>query len=155
MKKCYEIINRKEALDFVKQHKKKGHKIVFTNGCFDIIHRGHIELLKKAKEYGDILIVAINTDDSVRRLKGNNRPINTCEDRAFVLNALLFVDAVTSFEEDTPFEILNEIKPDVLVKGGDYKIEEVVGRDIVEKVIIIPFVKGYSTSNTIAAIQPL
>lgn len=147
------ILNRKNVRNFVEHHKKKGHKIVFTNGCFDIIHRGHIELLKKAGEYGDILIVAINTDDSVKRLKGDNRPINTCEDRAFVLNAIMFVDAVTSFEEDTPFEILNEIKPDVLVKGGDYKPEEVVGRDIVEKVVIIPFVKGYSTSNIITSSQ--
>jgi len=153
-KKCFELMQNHDAFEFVKKHQKNGEKVVFTNGCFDILHRGHVELLKKARELGDVLIVAINSDDSVKRLKGEKRPINNVYDRAYVLNALKYVDAVTYFEEDTPYEILKALRPDVLVKGGDYKPVEVVGRDIVEKVVIIPFVKGYSTTKTINKVVP-
>ncbi len=126
-------------------------KIVFTNGCFDLLHRGHVEYLSFAKTQGDVLIVAVNSDDSVRRLKGEGRPVNNLEDRMTVLSALEMVDYVTFFEEDTPYEIISKLKPHIIVKGGDYKPEEVVGKDVVEsyggKVVIAPFVKGYSTTD--------
>lgn len=120
--------------------------MIFTNGCFDILHRGHIHLLTEARNLGDWLVVAINDDKSVRRLKGENRPINTLEDRTVVLNALECVDRVIPFtgEEDL-LEIINEIKPDLLVKGGDYKAKEIVGSEMV-KVKIIPYLDGHSTS---------
>ena len=132
-------------------------KIVFTNGCFDIIHRGHVEYLSKAKSYGDILIVGLNSDVSVNKLKGKSRPFINEEDRAFILSSLKAVDAVVRFNEDTPHTIISKIIPDVLVKGGDYKIEEIVGRDTVEqnggKVVTIQFMKGYSTSILIEKIK--
>jgi len=111
--------------------RKAGYKIVFTNGCFDIIHRGHVELLKFARSLGDVLVVGLNDDESVRRLKGKNRPINTLEDRAFVLLSIRWVDFVVPFSEDTPERIIREISPDVLVKGGDYRIEDIAGADFV------------------------
>lgn len=133
--------------------KKKGKKIVFTNGCFDILHLGHVSYLKRARELGDYLVLALNTDDSVKKLKGPTRPINNQNDRALVINELKSIDFVTFFSEDTPYEIINHIKPDIITKGGDYNPEQVVGKDIVEsyggKVEIIPFVDGKSTSNII------
>lgn len=128
-------------------------KIVFTNGCFDILHRGHVEYLAQAAGLGDILIIGLNSDDSVRRLKGENRPLQDEEGRAMILSALSFVNHVVLFDEDTPYELIKEIKPDVLVKGADYKEDEIVGADIVKsgggEVITIDFIAGYSTSTII------
>lgn len=136
-------------LECKKQHKK----IVFTNGCFDILHAGHVTYLKKAKRLGDVLVVGINTDASVKRLKGAERPINNIDARVLVLSALDFVDYVIPFDEDTPDELIKCVSPDVLVKGGDYNINEIAGRDIVESkgglVITIPLVEGISTTNIV------
>jgi len=125
--------------------------VVFTNGCFDVIHRGHVEYLYFAKSLGDLLVVAVNSDDSVKRLKGEGRPINKLEDRMTVLAALEMVDYVVPFDEDTPYEVIKLLRPDIIVKGGDYKPEEVVGKDIVEsyggKVVIAPYIRGYSTTE--------
>ena len=132
--------------------KKSGKKIVFTNGCFDLIHAGHVRTFQKAKTFGDILIVAINTDVSVRKLKGKNRPIVDQQNRAKVLAALESVDFVTFFSENTPLEILELLRPDVLVKGADYKLNEIVGRQYVKKVKRIAMVKGISTSFIISKI---
>ena len=127
--------------------------IVFTNGCFDLLHRGHVEYLDAARRLGDALIVGVNTDDSVRRLKGSDRPLTMLSDRALVLASLECVDAVTAFGADTPLELIRALLPDVLVKGGDYTPETVVGRDDVEaaggRVVIIPLVPGRSTTGTI------
>ena len=129
------------------------HRLVFTNGCFDIVHRGHVEVLSRARELGDRLIVGLNSDDSVRRLKGPGRPLQPELDRAACLAGLEAVDAVVVFEEDTPAELIKELQPDVLVKGGDYLPEDVVGRDTVEarggQLVIIPFIQGFSTSELI------
>ena len=132
--------------------KKSGKKIVFTNGCFDLIHAGHVRTFQKAKTFGDILIVAINTDVSVRKIKGKNRPIVDQQNRAKVLAALESVDFVTFFSENTPLEILELLRPDVLVKGADYKLNEIVGRQYVKKVKRIAMVKGISTSFIISKI---
>ena len=132
-------------------------KIVFTNGCFDILHVGHVRYLKQASELGDILVVGLNNDDSVKRLKGVDRPVNSEKDRAELLTALGFVDYVVVFDEDTPYNLIKAIQPDVLVKGGDYKPEDVVGKDIVESrggiVQILPFVEGKSTTGIINKIN--
>lgn len=136
---------------FREEHKDK--KIVFTNGCFDILHVGHIRYMQDASKLGDIFVVGLNSDDSVKRLKGPTRPINCEEDRAELLCALGFVDYVVIFEEDTPYELIKTIQPDVLVKGGDYLPDEVVGKDIVEerggKLVLIPITEGKSTTNII------
>ena len=125
-------------------------KIVFTNGCFDILHLGHIDYLSKAKDEGNILIIGLNTDNSVRRLKGKNRPITDENSRAMILASLQFVDVVVLFDEDTPYELIKFVQPDVLVKGSDYKPEDIVGYDIVKakngKVVTIDFLDGYSTT---------
>ena len=131
--------------------REQGLKIVFTNGCFDILHRGHVEYLSKASDMGDVLVVGLNTDASVKRLKGEGRPINDQKARALVLASLSFVDAVVLFDEDTPYELIKAIRPDVLVKGADYKPLEIVGYDIVTsyggKVETVPLVEGYSTTS--------
>jgi D-glycero-beta-D-manno-heptose 1-phosphate adenylyltransferase len=136
-----------------------GKKIVFTNGCFDILHHGHLDLLAKAADLGNILLLGLNTDASVKRLKGEERPVNHEQDRAFQLASLLCVDAVCFFDEDTPAEIIAKIKPDVLVKGGDYSLDTIVGaKEIIAgggSVEIIPFVQGYSTSALIDRIKKL
>jgi len=120
--------------------------IVFTNGCFDILHRGHLEYLKESKSLGSKLIVGINSDESVKRLKGKPRPINNQFDRKALLEELRCVDEVIIFNEDTPYELIKRISPDIITKGGDYKVEEVVGHDLVQT-IIIPFRTGYSSSD--------
>lgn len=131
--------------------------LVFTNGCFDILHLGHIDYLGKAADLGDKLIVGLNTDTSVQRLKGDSRPINKQSARAQMLAALSFVDAVILFEEDTPYELIRSIQPNILVKGADYTIEEIVGHDIViakgGKVIPIDLLAGYSTTQLIEKLQ--
>jgi rfaE bifunctional protein nucleotidyltransferase chain/domain len=132
-------------------------KLVFTNGVFDILHRGHVEYLYAARALGDELVVAINTDASVRRLKGADRPINIDEDRAIVLAGLGCVDYVTFFADDTPLQLLTALLPDVLVKGGDYTPDTIVGRDEVEgaggQVVVIPLVEGRSTTGTVKKIR--
>ncbi|EAI4828352.1 D-glycero-beta-D-manno-heptose-7-phosphate kinase [Campylobacter lari] len=124
-------------------------KIVFTNGCFDIMHYGHIKYLEKAKKLGDILVVGLNSDESVKRLKGNSRPINLEFQRACMLASMYFVDYVVIFNEDTPYELIEFLKPDVIVKGADYKDKEVVGSNLVKKVELIDFEDGFSTTNII------
>ena len=137
--------------------KKKGKKIIFTNGCFDILHTGHVKLLEKAKSLGDVLVVAINTDRSVKTIKGRRRPVNSEKDRAIVLSALGFVDFVTFFDEPDPGKIIKQLDPDVLVKGGDWKKGKIIGADYVKsrggKVYSLPLIKGYSTSRFIANIE--
>lgn len=149
--------NWKEISEIVHDLKKQGKEIVFTNGCFDILHAGHIQYLMNAKEMGNILIIGLNSDASVKKLKGENRPINNEYDRAFVLSALSMVDYVVIFDQDTPYDIINLIMPDFLVKGGDWKIKDIVGADIVEAsggvVRSLPFKQGYSTSAIIAKLQ--
>jgi D-beta-D-heptose 7-phosphate kinase/D-beta-D-heptose 1-phosphate adenosyltransferase len=137
----------------VERLKKLGKKIVFTNGCFDILHRGHVSYLDTAKSFGDVLILGLNSDASVKRLKGESRPINQEEDRAFVLAGLQSVDFVTIFDEDTPYNLIKMIEPDILVKGGDYEGKEVVGSDIATEVKLVQFVDGRSTTKTINRIQ--
>jgi len=145
--KSFEQVER-----IAKRLKEQKRKIVFTNGCFDILHRGHATYLQKAKELGDILILGLNSDESIRRLKGEGRPINNLEDRAFLIGALESVDFVAPFGEDTPYELIKLIKPNILVKGADYKDKEVVGSDIVDEVVLIDFVAGKSTTNLIGKI---
>lgn len=138
------------------QFREKRASVVFTNGCFDIVHRGHIEYLLRAKALGDVLIVGINTDDSVRRIKGEKRPIVPASDRAFVVANLSPVDFVCTFGEDTPFRLIEEIVPDILVKGADWKVDDIVGKDVVEaaggRVETIEFIPNRSTSNIIERI---
>jgi D-beta-D-heptose 7-phosphate kinase/D-beta-D-heptose 1-phosphate adenosyltransferase len=136
----------------IAQLKKQHRKIVFTNGCFDLLHLGHVELFQKAKTYGDILVVAINSDASLKRLKGPGRPLVSQENRSKVLAALEAVDFVTVFDEDTPYEVIAALLPDVLVKGGDYKLNEIVGREFVKKVVRFPIVEGNSTTALIKKI---
>ena len=132
-------------------------KVVFTNGCFDILHKGHVSYLNEAKSLGDILVIGLNSDQSVKRLKGESRPINDENDRKFLLENLKAVDFVFIFEEDTPYNLIKEVKPNVLVKGGDWKPEEIVGSDIVQslggEVRSLSFIQGHSTTNTINKIQ--
>ena len=148
---------RIQTIDKVRRWKESGEKIVFTNGCFDILHAGHIHLLTEAKNLGDRLLIGLNSDQSVQNLKGPDRPLNPEYARASVLESLSMVDGVTIFQEDTPHELVKEIIPHVLVKGGDYSIENVVGADTVRasggEVVLIPILKGYSTSDLITRIR--
>ncbi len=130
-----------------------GKKIVFTNGCFDILHVGHVKYLEEARSYGDVLILGLNADSSVKKLKGESRPINNQDDRAYILASLESVDYVVIFEEETPYELIKLIKPHVLVKGGDYEGKDVVGQDIADELKLVKFVDGKSTTNTIKRIQ--
>ena len=142
-----------ELNQILSDHRANGRKVVFTNGVFDLMHPGHVRYLRAARKMGDLLVVAINSDDSVRRLKGPGRPILPQNERGKILAALEMVDYVTLFEEDTPQAIIELLRPDILVKGGDYKLHEIVGRDFVEsiggKVVAIPFVEGMSSTNII------
>ncbi|MDB4947631.1 MAG: cytidylyltransferase [Gemmatimonadetes bacterium] len=143
------IVTRDELL--ARLGRPRTAKVVFTNGCFDLLHRGHVEYLAAARAFGDALVVGLNSDDSVRRLKGPTRPVNPEDDRAVVLAALASVDAVTVFDEDTPRELIAALLPDVLVKGGDYTVDTVVGaREVIEaggRVVIAPLVPGRSTTS--------
>jgi len=144
------LVKFTKILDYLRKSKKK---IIFTNGCFDILHLGHVKYLEKAKKLGDVLIVGVNSDDSVSRLKGKNRPVNRINDRCCVLASLKSVDYVIPFSEDTPIELIRTIVPDILVKGGDYKDREVIGEKIARKLVLIDFEEGKSTSNIISKIQ--
>jgi len=144
------LVKFTKILDYLRKSKKK---IIFTNGCFDILHLGHVKYLEKAKKLGDVLIVGVNSDDSVSRLKGKNRPVNRINDRCCVLASLKSVDYVIPFSEDTPIELIRTIVPDILVKGGDYKDREVIGEKIARELVLIDFEEGKSTSNIISKIQ--
>ena len=150
------VLELEELKKIIGLSKSSDKKVIFTNGCFDIIHGGHIEFLQKAKSLGDILVVGLNTDESVRNLKGKGRPIKTEQERANILSALKFIDYITLFNEVTPEKLIREIRPDILVKGNDYKIDEVVGREIVEgygaHVELIPILEGHSTTMTLEKI---
>ena len=151
------IKTREEIKKIRVQLKSEGKKVVFTNGVFDLIHSGHVDYLVKAKEMGDVLILALNSDSSVKRIKGNKRPILEQNERAFIVSNLKPVDYVTFFEEDTPAEIINDVIPDVLVKGADWAIDKIVGREVVEanggEVKNIKFINEQSTSNIIKIIK--
>jgi len=150
------VLTLEELKKLVSLAKSTAKTVVFTNGCFDLIHGGHIEFLQKAKSLGDILVIGLNSDASVRSLKGDGRPIKSQKERANILSALKYVDYITIFDESTPEHLIGEIRPDILVKGDDYNIDEVVGREIVEgygaRVELIPIVKGLSTTNTVEQI---
>jgi rfaE bifunctional protein nucleotidyltransferase chain/domain len=147
----HKILNRGELKKKLNELKAKGQKIVFTNGCFDIIHAGHIRYLREAKKLGDILVVGLNSDSSVKKLKPL-RPINSEKERAEVLASLEMVDFVTVFHEETPYKLIKLLNPHVLVKGGDWKIKDIVGADIVPEVYSLPYVEGFSTSGIIERI---
>ena len=143
----------KEAENTLSLWRFKDDKIVFTNGCFDILHKGHIEYLAKAASLGTKLVIGLNTDASVKRLKGDSRPVNDENARALLLASLVFVDKVILFDTDTPRDLIDFVQPDVLIKGGDYKPEEIVGYDIVKakggEIVTLDFVEGYSTTSLI------
>ena len=153
-------MNELKTIDEIKSIRKKlkseNKKVVFTNGCFDLIHAGHIDYLSKAKAMGDILIVGLNSDASIKRIKGDKRPILKEDERAFIISNLKPVDYITIFEEDTPAELIEEIIPDILVKGADWSIENIIGREVVEanggEVKTIEFINDQSTSKIIKSI---
>ncbi len=144
------IVCRKDLKELILKWRNANERIVFTNGCFDLLHLGHVDYLAKAKDLGERLIIGVNTDSSVKRLKGEHRPLQDKNSRLHILAALQSVDAVVLFDEDTPYELIKEIEPDILVKGADYKIENIVGYDIVVSrggsVQTIEFIEGYSTT---------
>jgi D-beta-D-heptose 7-phosphate kinase/D-beta-D-heptose 1-phosphate adenosyltransferase len=154
-----EVLDRAEARRFRETAREHGRSVVFTNGCFDLLHRGHVDLLHRARELGDALMVGLNDDASVRRLKGEGRPLVPVGDRAVILCALADVDAVVVFSEDTPLELIRELVPDVLVKGADYAPEEVVGGDVVRaaggRVEVVPLTPGRSTTGLLARLDRL
>ncbi len=147
------IKTREEIVEIANDLRKRNKKIVFTNGCFDVLHLGHVKYLEKAKSFGDVLIVGVNADASVKRLKGKERPINPEYDRAYLLASLNMVDYVVVFEEDTPYDLIQAISPEILVKGGDYEGKEVVGSNLVKEVRLVSFVEGKSTTNIIKKIK--
>lgn len=151
------IIKRSELAKEIRKWREEQKVIVFTNGCFDIIHRGHVEYLNKAKSLGDILILGLNSDTSVKKLKGADRPYVSEQDRAYIMSQMVPVDVVSIFNEETPLNLIKTVMPDVLVKGGDYTPDTIVGRKEVEqnggKVVAIPLVKGRSTTGLIEKIK--
>lgn len=153
------IVSLEEAIKRAEDWQKEGKKIVFTNGCFDIVHLGHIDYLEKARNLGDKLILGLNTDASVKRLKGETRPVVNEYARSRMMAAFEFIDAVILFDEPTPLEVIQEIQPDILVKGDDYAVETIVGADFVMgkggEVKTIPLVKGYSTTSLIEKIKQI
>ncbi len=146
-------ISLKKLIYEVKILRSKGKKIVFTNGCFDIIHAGHIKLLERCRKLGDVVIVGLNSDKSIKRLKGENRPLNRLSDRLKVLSAIEYVDFIVIFGKDTPYHIIKAIKPDFLVKGSDYKVDEIVGREFAGRVVRVKLLDGRSTTNIIKSIE--
>jgi rfaE bifunctional protein nucleotidyltransferase chain/domain len=161
MSHLYKINSKIFSLDDLKNQvnawKQTGEDVVFTNGCFDIIHRGHIEVLAQTADLGDRLIIGLNSDTSIRKLKGEDRPIIDEQARSILLAAISFVDAVILFSEDTPINLISTLLPDVLAKGGDYEIDTIVGHEIVQnnggKVILVPFVDGFSSTTIIEKIK--
>jgi D-beta-D-heptose 7-phosphate kinase/D-beta-D-heptose 1-phosphate adenosyltransferase len=153
------ILERNALSNELEELRKKGKKIAFTNGCFDILHVGHVRYLREAKKTADVLVLALNSDSSVRSIKGEKRPLMNENERAEMLAALEFVDFITIFEELTPLELINCLKPDILIKGGDWPEEKVVGREEVKKwggrVAIIPEIEGKSTTNIVEKIKKL
>ena len=153
------ILERTALKDKLEELRKKGKKIAFTNGCFDILHVGHVRYLREAKKTADVLVLALNSDSSVRSLKGEKRPLMNEKERAEILAALECIDFVTIFQELTPLELINYLKPDILIKGGDWPEEKVVGREEIKKwggrVSIIPEVEGKSTTNIVEKIKKL
>ncbi len=154
----HDIISIENSAAFIRSVREAGKsRIVFTNGCFDILHRGHVELLEQARALGDFLLLGLNSDTSVRRLKGEERPLVNEQDRAYILSRLEAVDTVCLFDEDTPLELIRNIKPDILVKGGDYTLETIVGHEIVQayggRVMTIPLISGRSTTNILNKIK--
>ncbi len=151
------VMTEEQLLIAIADARSQGEKVVFTNGCFDIVHAGHVGYLDSARKQGDRLIVAVNSDESVRRLKGNGRPINSCDRRMAVLAALEAVDWVVSFAGDTPEDLLRSLRPDVLVKGGDYSVDQVVGAEMVEGwggvVRVLDFVENVSTTRIVEKIR--
>ena len=153
----HKIFRYKKLISKVDSWKESGDKIVFTNGCFDIIHKGHIELLARSADLGEKLIVGLNSDNSIQKIKGKSRPIIDEDSRALLLAALSFVDAVILFSEETPIKLITDIKPDILAKGGDYEKKSIIGHDIIKKnggeVILIPYIDGFSSTNIINKIK--
>jgi rfaE bifunctional protein nucleotidyltransferase chain/domain len=153
------ILNLDKGIDIINDWKNKGLIIVFTNGCFDILHPGHLDYLEKSRDLGDKLVIGLNTDRSVKQLKGPGRPINNESIRARMLAALAFVDAVIAFDEETPLELIRLVKPDILIKGNDYSIENIAGSDFVMeiggKVETIKLLEGYSTTALIEKIKKI
>jgi len=153
------ILERNALQDKLEELRKKGKKIAFTNGCFDILHVGHVRYLREAKKTADVLVLALNSDSSVRSLKGKERPLVPEKERAEIIAALEFIDFVTIFPESTPLELINYLKPDILIKGGDWAEEAVVGREEIKdwggRVTIIPEVEGKSTTNIVEKIKNL
>ena len=151
------IYNLETLTNQLEQWKVTGNKVVFTNGCFDIIHRGHIEVLARTADLGDKLVIGLNSDQSIQKIKGKDRPIIDEQSRAILLAALSFVDAIVLFSEDTPLKLISALLPDVLAKGGDYEIETIVGHKIVKqnggKVKLVPFVDGFSSTTIIDKIK--
>ncbi|MDG1847635.1 MAG: D-glycero-beta-D-manno-heptose 1-phosphate adenylyltransferase, partial [Candidatus Marinimicrobia bacterium] len=147
------IKKKDEIASLCNDLKLKGKKIVFTNGCFDLLHSGHVSYLEAAKKFGDILVIGVNSDQSVKSLKGKDRPINEESERAYILAALEVVDYVVIFEEETPYELIKLIQPNTLVKGGDYKGKEIVGEDIADELKLVEFIKGKSSTKTIKRIK--
>ena len=151
------IYSLTDLVEKLKMWRKSGEKIVFTNGCFDLVHRGHVEMLANTADLGDRLVIGLNTDISIKNLKGENRPVVDEYSRSILLASLQFTDAIVLFSENTPQKIIETIIPDVLAKGGDYNLEEIVGYDVVTQnggdVIRVPFIDGYSTSNLIHKIK--
>jgi rfaE bifunctional protein nucleotidyltransferase chain/domain len=148
------ILNWNEVKEIVNKLRVGGKKIVFTNGCFDIIHIGHVRYLKEAKALGDVLVIGLNSDKSVSSIK-SNRPINPQNHRAEVLSSLEMVDYVVLFDEETPYDLIKSIRPDILVKGGDWKKEEIVGSDIAKETYSLPYTEGASTTGIIEKIKRL
>ena len=151
------IFNIKNLSQIINEWRLNGDKIVFTNGCFDLIHLGHLEILARSADLGDKLIVGINSDMSIKKIKGNSRPIIEEDSRARQLAAIEFIDAVILFNEDTPYDLINILKPDVLTKGGDYKKNDIVGNELINKeqgdVVIIPLTQGFSTTSILEKIK--
>lgn len=153
MKAKSKIVSLRTLKAKLAQERKDGRKIVFTNGCFDILHAGHVSVLEFSRSKGDVLVVGLNSDASVRRLKGPTRPVNKQADRALVLAALESVSYVSIFKEDTPYNLIKAVRPDVLVKGGDYKPSEIVGREFAGKVVRFALLKGRSTTGIIKKVS--
>jgi D-beta-D-heptose 7-phosphate kinase/D-beta-D-heptose 1-phosphate adenosyltransferase len=147
--------SRDEAAAILAQWKAEGHKVVFTNGCFDILHAGHVDYLEASRQLGDKLVLGLNSDESVRRLKGPSRPICDESARARLLCALEFIDMVVLFEEDTPTELISALRPSILVKGADWKGKQLPGSHLVDKVEFMPFQEGWSTTNLVERIREL